>query len=125
MSKSKVSIIIRTKNEERWIGHCLKRIHNQNYENHEIILVDSDSEDNTVEKAQRIGIDKLVEIKNYRPGLAINEGINISSGEFIIILSAPALIISTALLHERIFPPNVSGMKQTSLISLIIFVISP
>jgi glycosyltransferase involved in cell wall biosynthesis len=102
MSKSKVSIIIRTKNEERWIGHCLKRIHSQNYENYEIILVDSDSEDNTVEKAQRIGIDKLVKIKNYRPGFAINEGINVSSGEFIIILSAHCLPISNNWIKEMV-----------------------
>ena len=102
MSKSKVSIIIRTKNEERWIGHCLKRIHSQNYENYEIILVDSESEDNTVEKAQRIGIDKLVKIKNYRPGFAINEGINISSGEFIIILSAHCLPISNNWIKEMV-----------------------
>ena len=97
-----VSIIIRTKNEERWIGHCLKRIHSQNYDNYEIILVDSNSEDNTVEKAKRIGIDKIVKIKDYRPGLAINEGINISSGEFIIILSAHCLPISNNWINEMV-----------------------
>ena len=66
MGNSKVSVIIRTKNEERWIGHCLKRIHKQNYDNYEVILVDSYSQDNTVQKAQRNGIDKLVKIRDYR-----------------------------------------------------------
>ena len=55
-----LSIIIRTKNEERWIGLCLERIKSQNYKNHEIILVDSGSTDKTVAKAKRHGIDKLV-----------------------------------------------------------------
>ena len=64
MNPPKISIIIRTKNEERWIGHCLKRIHLQNYSNYEIVLVDSCSEDNTVKKAKRNGIDKLVKITN-------------------------------------------------------------
>ena len=94
MNKVKVSIIIRTKNEERWIGHCLKRIHSQNYKNYEIVLVDSYSDDNTVEKAQRYGIDKLVKIKNYKPGLAINEGIKNAIGDYIIILSAHCLPIN-------------------------------
>ena len=59
----KVSIIIRTKNEERWIGHCIKRINSQPYKNFEIILVDSESTDNTVNKAKEKGIEKLVKIK--------------------------------------------------------------
>ena len=87
----KVSIIIRTKNEERWIGHCIKRINSQTYKNFEIILVDSESTDNTVNKAKEKGIEKLVKIKKYKPGLAINEGIRASSGEFIVILSAHCL----------------------------------
>ena len=90
-SNKKVSIIIRTKNEERWIGHCIKRINSQNYKNHEIILVDSESTDNTVNKAKENGIEKLVKIKKYKPGLAINEGIRASSGELIVILSAHCL----------------------------------
>ena len=90
-NNKKVSIIIRTKNEERWIGHCIKRIHLQKYQNFEIILVDSLSSDNTVNKAKEYKIDKLVEIKNYKPGLAINEGIRASSGDLIVILSAHCL----------------------------------
>ena len=35
------SIIIRTKNEERWIGPCLNAINRQSYTNYEIIIVDN------------------------------------------------------------------------------------
>ena len=44
-----ISIIIRTKNEERWIGHCLAMVYKQTLEDFEVILVDNQSEDHTVE----------------------------------------------------------------------------
>ena len=40
---NKISIIVRTKNEERWISHCLKSIYDQNYPSFEVILVDNES----------------------------------------------------------------------------------
>ena len=100
--EQKVSIIIRTKNEERWIGHCLKRIHSQTYKNYEIILVDSLSTDNTVNKAKKNKIDVLIEIKEYKPGYAINEGIRSSSGELIVILSAHCLPINDYWLKDLV-----------------------
>ena len=40
----KVSIIIRTKNEEKWINHCLNSIFKQKNDNlAEIIIVDNNS----------------------------------------------------------------------------------
>ena len=97
---SLLSIIIRTKNEERWIGLCLERIKSQNYKNYEIILVDSGSTDNTIEKAKRHGIDKLVLIDDYKPGKAINKGIEESNGEFIVILSAHCLPVKNDWLND-------------------------
>ena len=38
-----VSIIIRVKNEERWIDHCLSTIATQSIKDYEIILVDNNS----------------------------------------------------------------------------------
>ena len=48
----KVSIIIRTKNEERWITSCLDKIYSQSYKNFEIIIADNCSTDKTVIKAK-------------------------------------------------------------------------
>lgn len=84
----KISIIIRTKNEERWISQCIKSIQSQNYKNYEIIIVDNFSKDRTVKKAKLLGIKKIVYIKNYLPGKALNLGINKSIGEIIVCLSA-------------------------------------
>ena len=59
----KVSIIIRSKNEEKWIGLCLSMIYQQNYDNFEVILVDNNSTDKTVQKAKQWPI-KLIKIKS-------------------------------------------------------------
>jgi rhamnosyltransferase len=83
-----VSIIIRTKNEERWIGHCLSMIFNQDFKDFEVILVDNASTDHTVEVAKRYPLAHLINIDRFRPGHAINEGIRVSSGRFIVCLSA-------------------------------------
>ena len=48
-----VSIIIRTKNEERWIADCLRAISTQEYDDFEIIVVDNESEDTTLEHGLR------------------------------------------------------------------------
>jgi|TARA_B100001964_G_scaffold242762_1_gene318554 glycosyltransferase involved in cell wall biosynthesis len=86
---SLASIIIRSKNEEKWIGYCLEAVFNQGG-NHkfEVILVDHSSADHTVEVAKRFPIDALVNLREYRPGYALNEGIRASRGQFIVCLSA-------------------------------------
>ena len=56
MKKPKVSIIIRTKNEERWISPCLEAIHTQKYKDFEVIIVDNDSTDRTVIKAKKLRV---------------------------------------------------------------------
>ena len=48
MNKIKSSIIIRCKNEEDWIGHCLQSVYKQGLKNFEVIIVDSGSTDKTL-----------------------------------------------------------------------------
>ena len=57
--KPKISIIIRTKNEERWILKCLEQIKRQTLKDYEVILVDNNSTDKTVEKAHLAGVKKI------------------------------------------------------------------
>ena len=51
-----VSIIVRTKNEERWIDHCLSAIATQSIRDYEIILVDNNSDDNSVKIAKKYNL---------------------------------------------------------------------
>ena len=85
---AEISIIIRTKNEEKWIGHCLAMLEKQSFTDHEVILVDNESTDHTVEIAKRYKLQEIVNIGEFRPGNAINEGIRMSSGDYIVCLSA-------------------------------------
>ena len=50
MKNPKISIIIRTKNEEKYISQCLKKISQQTLKDFEIIIVDNNSSDLTVKK---------------------------------------------------------------------------
>jgi len=84
-----ISIIIRTKNEEKWIGPCLDAIYNQKVDaDIEVILVDNNSTDYTVQIAERLGIKKLIRITNFIPGKALNDGIKVSKGDYIVCISA-------------------------------------
>ena len=76
-----VSIIIRTKDEERWITPCLKGVYSQDYKDFEVIIVDNESTDKTIEKATQFNIDEILTCKNYKPGFALNMGIRASKGE--------------------------------------------
>eukprot|EP01026_Neomeris_dumetosa_P037162 TRINITY_DN30092_c0_g1_i1.p1 TRINITY_DN30092_c0_g1~~TRINITY_DN30092_c0_g1_i1.p1 ORF type:complete len:113 (+),score=6.45 TRINITY_DN30092_c0_g1_i1:90-428(+) len=82
----KVSIIIRTKNEEKWIGSCLDAVFRQSFRDFEVVLVDNSSTDRTVEKAKKYPI-TLVELEEFLPGKAINDGVRASKGEILVILS--------------------------------------
>lgn len=84
----KVSVIIRSKNEEKWIGHCLIAVYAQEFSNFEVILVDNNSSDNTLNIAKRFSIKKILNIDEFLPGKAINEGIKVSTGDYIVCLSA-------------------------------------
>lgn len=84
-----ISLIIRTHNEERWISSCLKKITEQTIKDYEVILVDHQSSDKTIQRALQVMPDlTLVEIDQYLPGKALNEGIRAASGEYLVCLSS-------------------------------------
>ena len=63
---SEISLIIRTYNEEKWIGECLRGVLDQTIDDIEVILVDNQSTDKTVEKAKNVYPDlTIVEIGQY------------------------------------------------------------
>ncbi|MBT5406061.1 MAG: glycosyltransferase [Gammaproteobacteria bacterium] len=98
----KISIIIRTKNEDQWIGHCLEMIYQQDFKDFEIILVDNASDDHTVEIAKRYAVNKIINIDKFLPGLAINNGIRASSGDFIVCISAHCVPLNISWLSDLI-----------------------
>lgn len=88
MTKPKVSIVIRGKNESKWLKILFKELKLQSYKNYEIIYCDNGSKDCSIQVAKKNKIKKIINIKRYTPGHSLNEGIKKSSGEYIIFLSS-------------------------------------
>lgn len=99
-----VSIIIRTKNEERWIKALLTALREQTYQNYEIIIIDNESVDKTVQIAKNHDIKKIIKIKKYNPSAALNMGVSIASGEICVFLSAHCIPATSNWLAELIKP---------------------
>jgi len=101
---NKVSIIVRSKNESRWIAACLRAVRNQLFEGSiEIILVDNCSDDLTTQIALEY-VDRIINIYDYRPGRAIQQGISSSTGNIIVLLSAHCIPKDRLWLSKLIFP---------------------
>jgi rhamnosyltransferase len=109
-----VSIIIRTKNEERWIGHCLSMVFKQDFKDFEVVLVDNLSTDHTVEIARRYPLARVITVDKFRPGHALNEGIRASAGRYLVCLSAHCVPKTTGWLGQLLAnfaeDPNLAGV---------------
>ncbi len=89
-SRPQISVIIATKNEEKHIAGVLKSLSKQSYKFFEVIVVDSDSTDNTTLIAKNFGSKVYVlrakmfpkGTKNYR-GVQVNFGVKKSKGDII------------------------------------------
>ena len=61
----KISVIIRTRNEERWIGYAVQSILS-NLNKPEIIIIDNDSKDETLDILRFFTQDKILGDKKNR-----------------------------------------------------------
>ncbi len=95
MNNKDVSILIRTKNEERHIGQTLSVIFSQSYKNYEVLIVDSGSTDRTLEIAKQYPV-IIYEIKpeDFTWGYSLNYGFRLAKGKYVVCLSAHSLPIS-------------------------------
>jgi len=101
----KISVIIRTKNEERYVGYAIQSILD-NIIKPEIIILDSGSSDRTLEIVRLFTQDKklknndnlnytdikVFQIKNYTPGKSLNFGIKKAKNDNIMIMSAHCVL---------------------------------
>lgn len=88
MQNKKISIIIRAKDEEKWLNSCLFSVSLQDYPDFEIILVDNESTDRTLEIAKEYGCKTItISDRDFNFSKALNWGVQKSCGELIAIVS--------------------------------------
>ena len=86
-----ISVIIPTYNSERYIQKCISSVLNQTYENFEIIIIDNNSSDNTINIINSFSSNKikiLNVVNNGNISISRNLGIKNSSGSWIAFLDS-------------------------------------
>jgi len=81
----KISIVIPTLNEEKYLPGLLKDLSKQTFKDYEIIVADANSKDKTREIAKKY---KAKIVQGGHPGIGRNNGAKIARGEFIFFLDA-------------------------------------
>ena len=100
----KISVIIRNRNEEAYIGMAIQSVID-NFKTPEIIVVDNQSTDESMKVASlfdRYNIKKYSINGTYTPGKSINLGVKYASNETILVLSA----------HSQITTLNIEMLNQ-------------
>lgn len=116
----KVSVIIPVYNTEQYLAECLDSVINQTLREIEIIVINDNSPDNSLQiineyqkkDSRIILIDKK---KNEGVGKARNDGIEKATGEFVIFMDSDDLYSSTDALN---YGHNNAYIKQKMIIAL-------
>ncbi|NLK71559.1 MAG: glycosyltransferase family 2 protein [Clostridiales bacterium] len=97
----KISVVIRTYNEQKHIGEVLESLKKQTYKNYEILIVDSGSTDRTLEIASKYNV-KVVHIKksDFNYSYASNVGVQNVSGELVSFLSGHSVPVKESFLSD-------------------------
>ena len=90
MSRLSLSVVTVCWNAERTIGRCLESVMIQNFESYEHLIIDGLSNDSTLEIISRYSSDNLRIISQADKGIydAMNKGIKLAKGEYILFLNA-------------------------------------
>jgi len=99
----KVTVVIRAKNEERWIGHCIQSVLDH-LDTPEIIIIDNNSTDRTIEIARHFQQDpetsnegnytdlRILNINDYSPGRSLNLGAREAKYENFLVISSHCVL---------------------------------
>lgn len=96
MSSRLVSVIVPVYNGSEWIKNCLNSVLTQTHNNIELIVVDDDSQDGSVDIVKSINDDRITILQNSsNQGIATsrNRGIKESNGEYICFLDQDDIML--------------------------------
>lgn len=102
---ARISIIIRTFNEEYWIPFLIRALEKQTVSDFEIINVDNCSTDRSVDLLLNSKLDvKCATIDEYLPGKSLNIGCALASGRVLVFISAHCIPNDEKWLEELASP---------------------
>jgi glycosyltransferase involved in cell wall biosynthesis len=103
---TKISVVIRSKNEELFIGKVLQQVLAQEFAApYEVIVLDSGSQDRTLDIVRRFPVRlEAIPPERFTFGYALNEGVTLARGEYVVFLSAHCVPRDRSWLRELIHP---------------------
>ena len=106
MNNPDVSIIIRTLNEERYLGDLLRAIDGQKSEFvYEVVLIDSGSTDKTLSIAEQFGCRILhISRSEFSFGRSLNRACEVAQGSYFVLVSGHCIPVDQYWLHNLIEP---------------------
>jgi rhamnosyltransferase len=100
-----ISIVVRTKNEERWIGRCIAALQQQDHPDFEIVVVDNESADGTTRIVEKAGCRLLtIADRDFTHGRSINLGVTASRGDLVAVLSGHCIPAHDKWLRRMAMP---------------------
>lgn len=102
-----VTIVIRSRNEEKFLPRCLDMIFRQQTRfSFDVLLIDSGSTDRTVALARRFERVTVREIESraFNYGRTLNDGVRLAQGRYVIALSAHCVPVDEHWLQRLVEP---------------------
>ncbi|MCL6261240.1 glycosyltransferase [Aquiflexum sp. TKW24L] len=102
MSDILFSIILPTYNSASTLSQALESILDQDYKNYEVLVMDGNSEDNTVQIAKDYNDPRIKIISEYDDGIydAMNKGVDLAKGEWLYFLGSDDWLYSNDILNK-------------------------
>lgn len=99
-----IAVVIRSKNEARWIGQTLEKIADQSRQPKEVVLVDNESTDGTVDIARgfmgRLPLQiATIRDREFSFGRALNRGIERTTASWVVSLAAHSVPVNAGWLE--------------------------
>lgn len=119
--EKKISVVIRTYNEQKHIREVLESLRRQTYNNYEIIVLDSESTDKTLDIASEYNV-RIEHIKksDFNYSYASNKCVEYASGDIVCFLSGHSVPVKSTYLQDtnKVFENEKIGACYGDVIAL-------